>query len=119
MYDGYETDDVWMYGGGEEASVVDYLRLAIGLIARGIFWLCLLFILGNAIAQAVHEKAYLLGFVELSAFPITVLLYPFVHHAEAYAWPLATGTSFLPAFIAMIVAYPVSTIVGGLPPIDR
>lgn len=119
MSDGYETEGASLYDGQAEASFVDYLRFGIGLIARGVFWLCLLFILGNAVAQAVRESAYVLGFFELSAFPITVLLYPFVHHPDAYAWPFAAGSSLVPAFVAMMVAYPVSTIVGGLAPVDR
>lgn len=113
---GHEDPDY--YEDREGAGALDFVRLAIGLVARGGFWVCFLFILGNAVAQSIHEKAYGVTFIELAAFPLTVLIYPFAHHPGAQAWPFMDGTSFVAAFVAMVIAYPVSTFIGGLAPVE-
>lgn len=86
----------------------------IGLIARAVMWACVLFIVGNAAAQAVTDGRVPLAIAEVILFPITFFVYPFAGDAGAQAWPLAEGTSFIPFLIAGCVAYPISTIVGGM-----
>lgn len=95
------------------------VRFVIGIAARGVFWVCFWFILLNAVVQTVKDGQYFLAFIELAVFPLTVFVYPFVADAGALAWPLEAGTSLIPALITMLIAYPVSTFVGGLPPVDR
>lgn len=90
------------------------LRVTIGAFARVLFWACLVFIVGNAVAQALSETHWITAVAEIGFFPITYLVYPFAANAHAIAWPLADGTSFVPALIIGVVAYPVSTFVGGL-----
>lgn len=90
-----------------------------GLATRGIFWLCFWFIVANAIAQAIRENNIGLAVFEFVGFPATYFIYPFAAHAGAGAWPLAEGTSFIPFLVVAAIAYPISTIVGGRPPVDR
>jgi len=77
------------------------------------------FIVGNALlgsAQA-HSWGDVVG--EAVAFPIVFFLHPFMASPDAVAWPFADGTSFIPALVVALIAYPVSTVVGGLDPVDR
>ncbi len=97
---------------------MDAARLVIGLIARGITYLGLVFIVGNAVVESAKNGDWVLALIELAAFPLTFLIYPFAAPEGAQAWPLADGTSFIPALIAALVAYPISTFIGGLDPID-
>jgi len=100
-------------------AALDYARLGIGLLARATFWLCLWFIVGNAAVQAVKNDDWLLAILEVSFFPATFVIYPFAAHADAMAWPLAEGTTLIPFLAAALIAYPISTLVGGLEPVDR
>lgn len=117
-YSDHGTDDLTFMQAIGQLTAVEKLRLAVGLLARGVFWLCFVFILGNAVFQAIDDAAILTAIIELVFFPLTVILYPFAAHAHAMAWPFADGTSLIPALVVMVVAYPVSTFVGGLPPVE-
>ena len=80
-------------------------------------WACLWFIVANAIAQAIHESQWVLAVFELAIFPATFFIYPWVADADASAWPLGDASLFIPAFIVAVIAYPISTFVGGLDPV--
>ncbi len=117
-YDLFDDDEPSLRVALAELTALKRARLTIGVVARGVFWLCLLFILGNAVLQALADGQVVVAVLELAFFPIAVLVYPFAAAPDALAWPLAEGTSLIPALVAMLVAYPVSTFVGGLPPVE-
>lgn len=98
----------------ERLTTLDWTRIVVGLIARGVMWASVIFIVGNAVAQSVHDGAILLAIIMAAFFPLTFFIWPFVAEAGAQAWPLADGTSFIPFLITAIVAYPVSTLIGGM-----
>lgn len=115
MFDS-NCDDVYEQ---RPARPIDYIRVGVGLVARIVFWICVWFIVGNAIAQAIADTSWVLAFVELALFPLTFLIYPFVAAPFALAWPFADGTNLVPFLVAALIAYPISTVVGGLDPVDR
>jgi hypothetical protein len=117
-YSDFDVDDLTLGQAFGRLTAVEKLRITIGIAARGVLWLCFFFILGNAVFQAIDEGAILTAVIELAFFPLTVLIYPFAAHPDALAWPLAQGTSLVPALIVMVVAYPISTFVGGLPAVE-
>lgn len=100
----------------EQPSALDWARVGIGLTARGVFWLCFLFIVGNAAIQAVNDDQWFLALIELGFAPFTFFIYPFAAPPDAMAWPLAEGTSFIPFLVAGFIAYPISTFIGGMEP---
>jgi len=112
VYEAYGYEDV------ERPSWLDWTRLGIGLAARGIFWLCFVLIVGNAVVQAIADDEWVLAVFEVAFFPLTFLIYPFAADPLAQAWPLADGTNLIPFLVAAVVAYPISTFVGGLPPVE-
>lgn len=101
------------------ARPIDYMRAGVGLVARFVFWICVWFIVGNAVAQAITDGSWVLAFLELALFPLTFLVYPFVADPFALAWPFADGTNLVPFLVAALIAYPISTVIGGLDPVDR
>lgn len=107
---GYDFDRLY------EPTSTETTRVAIGLTARAVTWLLVIFIVGNAIAQSISDGYVFAALIELLFFPLTFFIYPFVAKADALAWPLASGTSFIPFLIAAVVLYPVSTFIGGLGP---
>jgi hypothetical protein len=98
----------------DEPTALDWVRFIIGLIARGVMWACVIFIVGNAVVWTWNESAGLVAIAEAILFPLTFFIYPFVAEADATAWPLEDGTSFIPFLIVAVIAYPISTLVGGL-----
>lgn len=98
----------------DRPTALDWIRIAIGLIARGVMWACIIFIVGNAAAQAWSDDAIGSAIFEVLLFPLTFFIYPFAAKAGAQAWPLEDGTSFIPFLIAAVLAYPISTLIGGL-----
>jgi hypothetical protein len=85
---------------------------------RGLFWVCVLDIVGNAVAQTISAHEYVLAFFAAGFFPATYLLYPFLQPATGDAWPWAAGHTLIPVLVLSVIAYPVSTIVGGLRPVE-
>lgn len=98
---------------------MDGVRVMVGLLARGLFWLCVWDIVLNAVTQAISAHQYVLAFVEVAGFPLTYFLYPFLQPAFGNAWPWAEGSTLIPVLIVGAIAYPVSTVFGGLKPVDR
>ena len=102
----------------ERLTALDWVRLGVGVIARIAFWVIVLFIVGNAVVQAATDDQWVLAFIEASFFPATFLIYPFAAAPDATARPFAEGTTFIPFLVTALIAYPVSTFVGGFDPID-
>lgn len=67
----------------------------------------------------MSAKQYLLAVIELGGFPATYLLYPFLQPHAGNAWPWPEGHTLIPVLIVSVIAYPVSTFIGRLEPIDR
>jgi len=88
------------------------------MFARGVFWLCVWDIVVNAITQAVSAKQYVLAAFELIGFPATYLLYPFLQPHGGNAWPWAEGHTLIPVLVGGVIAYPVSTLIGRLAPVE-
>ena len=97
---------------------MDGVRLGIGLLARLVFWFCVWDIVLNAVTQAISAKDYVLAFFEVVAFPLTYMLYPLLQPASGNAWPWGDGHTLIPVLIVGLLAYPVSTLVGRLEPVD-
>lgn len=90
------------------------LRIIIGLGARMVFWVMVWLIVGNAVAQAIADGAIFAAVLAVLLLPFTVFLYPFFAPDEASAWPLADGSSLVVFLVAAAIAYPISTLVGGM-----
>lgn len=97
---------------------MDSARIIIGLLARAVFWAGFLLIVGNAVLQAIADDQWVLAFFEVAAFPLTFLLYPFLQPEFGNAWPWTDGHTLIPVLVTALVAYPISTLVGGLDPVD-
>ena len=87
------------------------MRLLVGLIARALVWAAFALIVGDALITLWDRGEYALAVAAAILFPITIFLWPWTH--QAFGHPLWW------AFVIAAVAYPISTFVGGLPPIDR
>lgn len=57
----------------------------------------------NAAAYAFSSGEAFLGILEVAFFPVTVFLWPFVAPSDAFAWPLAAGTSMIWAVPTILV----------------
>jgi hypothetical protein len=100
-----------------EMNTFQQYMVVLGFITRGVVYLLMFFIVGNAVFEAFSGGSWLLGLMELAFFPATFFLYPFLAPAGHVAWPLDAGTSLIPALVLCLILYPVSTIIGGRPPI--
>jgi len=86
------------------------MRLLIGVVARAIVWICFAVIVGDAVVTLFHRGKPVLGVLAAIVFPATILIWPWTH--DAFGW------SLIVFFVIAVVAYPISTFVGGLRPID-
>lgn len=90
------------------------MRTLIGLSARLVFWVCVVLIVVDAVSELWRREDFALAVAAAILFPITV-----------FVWPLAelegdiVGLTLWWLLVVAIVAYPVSTFIGGLSPIDR
>lgn len=89
----------------EPAGALDVVRLTVGWVMRLAAMVTVAFIYFNAIAQAIADKNWLLLLGEAILWPLVLLLYPFMAPDDHFAWPLADGTSFIPAFVVMVVCW--------------
>jgi hypothetical protein len=97
---------------------MDTARSIMGVIARALFWLCVLDIVANAVTQAVSSKQCVLGVFEVVGFPATYVLYPFLQPPAGNAWPWADGHTLIPVLVLGVIAYPVSTLIGRMDPVQ-
>ena len=87
------------------------MRILAGLLARAVFWAAVGVIVVDAALTLWRNGRQALAVAAAILFPITILVWPWTH--EAFGYPLWL------AFVIAAVAYPISTFIGGLPPIDR
>ena len=77
----------------------------IGLAGRGVFWISLLWIVGDSVAASLRSGEVGMAAVKGIFFPITYV-----------GWPWLSGMVWV--FLVSIVAYCVSAFIGGLRPVD-
>ena len=94
---------------------MDSARVGIGLIARLVFWAMVLLIVGNAAVYIWNEGDQFMALISVVIFPLTVFLWPFVSPDAASAWPLDQSSGLIYFFLVAVIAYPISTFIGGLP----
>lgn len=71
-------------------------------------------IIGNAAAYLWNDGNWLYSILSVVLFPLTTFLWPFFSPDAASAWPLEDGVGLIYFFVIAVVAYPISTFVGGL-----
>jgi hypothetical protein len=91
------------------------LGLVIGVGARLVFWVMIALIVGNAAIYLASEGAWLFAILSVAFLPFTAFIWPFSSPEAAYAWPLDNSSGLIYFFIAAAIAYPISTLIGGLP----
>ena len=80
-------------------------RALIGLCARAVFWLCLLWIVGTSVSYSWRSGDVVSVKLKVVFFPLTYFLSPWY-------------TGLWGVFLVSIVAYWVSTLIGGLRPVE-
>lgn len=96
---------------------MDGMRLGIGLVARLVFWVAALLIVGNAAAYLWSDGAILYSILSVALFPLTLFLWPWFSPEAASGWPFDDSVYLIYLFLVCLVAYPLSTIVGGMRPV--
>ena len=92
--------------------------LAIGIPARLVFWSCFLIIVGNAVVNYWSAGDAGLAVAAVVLAPFTYFIYPFAADSAHQLWPFGDSVSLVVVLIVGAVAYPVSTIAGGLDPVE-
>lgn len=85
------------------------MRLLIGLVARALFWVGLGVIVIDAVVELWNRGDGALAVAAAIFFPVTFIVWPWTH--EAFGYPLWI------VLVAAVIAYPISTFVGGLEPV--
>jgi hypothetical protein len=91
--------------------VMEIGRGLIGVCARLMMWACIVVIVGDAATTLWQRGEHGLAFFSVVLFPATTFIWPWIH--DAFGLPLWI------AGIVALAAYPISTFVGGLPPVER
>jgi len=86
------------------------MRLAVGVSARAIWFVAMVAVYVDALVVLAKRPNWGLFFGALIAFPITILVWPWKH--------TAFGVPLWIVGVVMLVAYPISTFVGGLDPVE-
>lgn len=81
-----------------------------------VFWAMVILIVGNAVVHLISEGSIVGAVFAIVLTPLTFLIYPFVSPEGASAWPMAAGSSLVPLLVVAVIAYPISTFIGGLDP---
>src|SRR4051812_22562236 len=89
------------------------MRLAIGVVSRIIVYVCFGLLIGDAVVTEWRHQNYVLSVLALIFFPATIFLWPLTHLGDT-----VFGVKLWLLFVISLVAYPISTLVGGLSPID-
>lgn len=86
-------------------------RLLIGFVARLAMWAALAVIVVDAVRELWARGEQATAVFAAILFPVTVFVWPWKR--EAFGRPLWQ------LLVVALIAYPVSTLVGGLPPVER
>jgi len=89
-------------------------RVMVGLVARVIFWFAIFLIVGNAAVYLWSMGAWFFSLLSVALLPFTTFLWPIFAPEAASAWPLGGRSGLWLFFLTAAIAYPISTIVGGL-----
>lgn len=89
-------------------------RVVIGLVARGVFWVAIFLIVGNAAVYLWSEGAWFFSLLSVGFLPFTTFLWPIFAPETASAWPLGERSGLWLFLLTAAIAYPISTFVGGL-----
>lgn len=81
------------------------MQVAVGILARTLFWVLFLWIVGQAAVDAWTSGNPGLAVAAVVFAPLTYVVYPWIGGMVA-------------VWVASLVAYVFSTVVGGQPPID-
>jgi hypothetical protein len=76
-------------------------------VARAWFASCLLYVVANAVADALADGRWLLAVGEVAAFPLTLLLYPPLVPNDGSAWPFGSRIALVVALGLGLLAYAV------------
>jgi TctA family transporter len=90
------------------------MRFLIGLVARAAFWAAVVVIVGDAVIELWNDDNKVLAIASIVLFPITIFVWPLSNLDHA-----AFGYDLWLFLAVAVIAYPISTFVGGLSPIDR
>lgn len=90
------------------------MRSTVGVLARAAFWVAVLMIVIDAVNTLWSRGNRPLSVAALVFFPITLFAWPIKHHEYT-----SLGISMWQLLLAAMIAYPISTIIGRLPSIDR
>lgn len=94
------------------------MRIIIGGIARLVFFACAAIIVGNAVVNCFQDGNVGMGIAAIVALPITFFVYPFVVPESHTLWPFGDDVSMVAILVVALIAYPISTFVGGHDPVD-
>lgn len=89
------------------------IRVTVGVVARVVFWVALALIVVDAVAELWKRGDAPLAVAAAAFFPVTVFVWPLAETGAA-----VFGLTCWWLLIVCIVAYPISTFVGGLEPVD-
>jgi hypothetical protein len=89
------------------------VRLLIGIPARLLVYVCLTVIVLDAVIRLWQESKHAASVAAAIFFPATTFIWPLTHLHR-----LVFGVRMWTIFGTALIAYPISTFVGGLAPID-
>jgi hypothetical protein len=89
------------------------MRLVIGIVARLAVYACFALILGDAFFELWRDHHVVLAVLALIFFPATIFIWPITHLGDT-----VFGLKLWLVFVTALVAYPVSTFIGGMRPIE-
>jgi hypothetical protein len=90
------------------------MRTGIGVLARLAFWAAVVMIVVDATTTLFDRSEGALGVAAVVLFPITIIVWPVKHHEYT-----VIGFAMWQLLLIAVIAYPISTIIGRLPSIDR
>ena len=93
--------------------------MAVGVLARLVTVAGYLLIVADAVIGLWQTSQRVLAVLALIASPITVFVWPVFGDGDGVGNAAVAGPHLWIVLLAAMIAYPISTFVGGLPPIDR
>ncbi|MDQ2910709.1 MAG: hypothetical protein M3R39_06810 [Actinomycetota bacterium] len=88
------------------------MRALIGIVSRLLVYACFVLLIGDAAVELWRGQNYFWSVMAVIFFPVTIFVWPLTHLSDT-----VFGLPLWFVFVVSVVAYPISTFVGGLPPI--